>query len=369
MCLVCASPLNHFCGFSNCNLTQSTLENGERTWNVEMAPCECEDCERCSTANVNDAALGDASDRERFFARHRFYLLDKLLGVDDPIEAVWRRPPNTVPVLVLRCIVDRAQRPDAPEHSSHASSLALLDADLRTDADKRRLYNNVLCSFEQTAAFMATRAGIAAFEKLVMDRRHELATRFQLHVPTRIAENYASKMCVNYCAALLRVAFAVTQHDRLLRDVRCNIDGDTLVRDYAHNWKLFADTHLALFVRCDVYNNYSDSWLTAPMKVTMLSLLPPLAKDATREQVYARKKLIDSMLISDAVYFSPLQLSYPHPLRAVSPGEMMSFDGVLPQANIWMQTASETRCETSRTQHTLLRKVVDHKVCTLFIGI
>ena len=341
ICLNCASPLSTNCGFSNFSLCQTLHDDGDASWRLEMQSCQCEQCEQYANESVNQNDLQDGMARDRMLERHRFSRLDTLLGIDEPLESVRLRAANRIPVLVLRTILED-------------DGVALgLTPDTET-------LEQVLCSFEQTTSFVATKEGLTVLKKRVFARSVELERRYQITVPPVVVKN--AQYHYYYCAALLRVVVAYDHISRLVDDMRYHYDSNTLVQHCVLNLQLFADTHLDLMLTCDALGAiYNDAWLTLPTAKTIEVNLPPLAENASREDFRARKELQRKALMSDAVYFSPLERAYPHPLRAVYAGEMINFSSSLLQSNVWTTVREASLSETARTLHSLLGKAALHK--------
>lgn len=340
ICLLCASPLSTNCGFSNFSLCQ-VAGSSSNSWRLEMQPCTCEQCERYSTESANQNDLQDGMARERLLERHRFSKLDRILGVDEPLASVRLRPANRVPLLVLRLMI------------------ADDGAELGVNYDLEAL-DEVLRSFEQTTAFVATERGQALLRTRVFERARELELLHQITVPPVVVKN--AVFHYYYCAALLRVV-VITEHiERLTRDLRFGYDTNATVQRFVLNLQLFADTHLDLFVTCDAMGGlFNDAWLTMPTSHAVSVNLPPLAENASAADVRARKELQRKALMAESIYFTPLERAYPHPLRAVFAGEMINFGNSLLQSNIWTTVSEVSMSETARCLHVLLGKAANHK--------
>jgi hypothetical protein len=218
----------------------------------------------------------------------------------------------------------------------------------------------VLCSFEQTTSFIITQYGQEMLEQRVFMRAAEIETRYHITVPPVVANNPTYHYY--YSAALLRIVVAFDHITRLTSDLRWHYDTDTLVQNCVFNLTLFADTHQELFVMCDAMGAiYEDDWLSTPTSQTITVNLPPLPVNATAAEWRARKELQNKALLSDAVYFSPLERAYPHPLRAVCAGELINFGSSLVQSNLWMAVREVSLSDTARCLHALLGKAGPHK--------
>ena len=343
ICLLCASPLATNCGFSNFSLCQVAAHDGVASgWRLEMQPCTCEQCERYASESSNQNDLQDGMARERLLERHRFSKLDRILGVDEPLESVRMRPANRVPILVLRLMV-----------ADDGAALGVLH-DLEA-------LDEVLCSFEQTVAFVATERGQSMLRERVFERARELELLHQIAVPSVVVKHAVYHYY--YSAALLRVVVAYDHIERLTRDLRYGYDTDAItVQRFVLALQLFADTHLDLMVTCDAMGGlYNDAWLTLSSAQTASVNLPPLPENASAAEVRARKDLQRKALMADAIYFSPLERAYPHPLRAVYAGELINFGNSLLQSNIWTTVSEVSMSETARCLHILLGKAANHK--------
>lgn len=343
LCLLCASPLAVNCGFSNCSLAPHA--DGRPGWQLEMQACTCEQCDLHANESLNDNELQDGMARQRMLDRHRFSRLDSILRVDAPLDSVRLAPPNRVPVLQLRTLL-----------ADHGAELGFSAAELEL------FEQHVLRSFEHTTQFMHTADGGAEFDARVARRTAELETRFQISVPHEVLENLAAHRY--YAAALLRVVACYEHIGRLSDDLRWRYDTDELVQRAVLYLQLFADTHLDLLLTCDALGGgaaYGDAWLSTPTSKTIVVNLPPLAENASAAEYRARRDMQRRALMSDAVYFSPLERAYPHPLRCVYAGEMINFGASLLQSNIWVAVREVTLSETSRTLHTFLGKAAPHK--------
>lgn len=342
ICLLCASPLSTNCGFSNYALAQNSQTG---TWQLEMQSCTCEQCDLHANESANDADLQDGMARQRMLDRHRFSRLDAILRVDAPLETVRLLTVNRVPVLQLR------------------SLLADYGADLGFSAADLELFEtHLLRSFEHTTQFIYTEDGQALFETRVVARVAELETMYQICVPQFVIDN--APLCRYYSAALLRVVSAYDHIRRLVEDLRWRYDTDARVQTVVLYLQLFADTHLDLMVTCDGLGGgeaFGDRWLTTPTSKTIIVNLEPLPANASAQQHRERRDIQNKALMSDAVYFSPLERAYPHPLRCVYAGEMINFGPSLLQSNIWVSVREVTPSETSRTLHAFLGKAAPHK--------
>jgi hypothetical protein len=314
ICLQCASPLATNCGFNNCALTRDTNTG----WNLELAPCECEQCEQYCDNMLN--VDGDA--RRRLLDRHDFVRLDKMLGVDEPLELVRARVVNRVPVLQLRLLFASMPTPSPEE---------------------QQLRDNVFCSFVQTAAFVTTEAGKRALVDRVFMRRAELEAAYQLSIPDAVLARPLEH--IYFCALLLRVATAMRLSRPLLlnpvNDYTCSSEVQHLVLML----QLFADTHLDLVVYCDAMGGiYTDEYLETPMIETIFG---------------SRTSATETL--SECVHQTPLQRCWPHPLRCTYVGEMVDLSCSLPQANIWSNVRNGWATKTSSLLHVLLVKSVNKK--------
>lgn len=327
ICLQCASPLNTNCGFSNCALTHD--EHGQ--WHLELASCECEQCEQHAAESVGDADAADGDIRRRLLDRHRFSRLDEALGVDDVLADVRSRVPNRVPVLQLRLLL----APDSPLAAAAIASVG--------DVDAQTLFDNVFCSFAQTTLFISTERGQRVLERDVFTRADVLEVHFQLAVPPAVVERPHEH--TYFSALLLRVATALRMARVFATDLRHAYATSVPVQQLVLALQLFADTHLDMHLFCDAMGgNYCDAYLGNPLIAALTG---------------AKQRPSD--VLSECVFFSPLERCYPHPLRAVYAGELVDLTCSLPQANIWSNVRSGWASKTNSLLHMLLVKAVNKK--------
>jgi hypothetical protein len=332
--LQCASPLNVNCGFSNCSLTHDTQGN----WHLELMHCECEACEQYCTEFVGDADLQSGYVRQRLLDRHDTRRLDDMLGVDEPASVIAERVPNLVPVLQLRYLLLIADSSLLANHIMRHNDPLLLSPEI----DAVTMFEFVFCSFSRTVLFVKTDHGRRALKSLVLDVAEQLDTLFQISVPVDVAQH--PEQHTYFCALLLRVVIAYRLMHALMRDCRHEYKTNETVQHLVLMLQLFADTHLDLHLYADAMGGmYSDEALDTPMGSTM----------------FGHAGATDVM--SECVFFSPLQRCYPHPLRAVYAGELIDLSCSLSQANIWSSTRSGWASKTSSLLHMLLVKATNKK--------
>lgn len=332
VCLHCASPLTTNCGFGNCALSQNDAGDG---WHLELAHCECEQCEKYCTEG--GAGGGSTDQRRRLLERHDWRRIDAALGVDETLDEQLERVPNGVPVLALRRLLLPLISADADDGT---------DADLVRhvrELDRRVPLAQIFCSYMTTVQFIASAAGELVVRDQIIERREELERLFQIAVPSAAASRPAAHRYI--LAALLRVATAYRLIEPLQRDLRARYATDARIQNLVLMAQLFADTHLDLQLYCDAMGgNYCDAYLETTMIETMFG---------TRRS--------ESDTLSECVHQTPLERCYPHALRAVYAGEMPDLTCALSQGNIWSNMRNANDSRVSSLLHILLVKVVPKK--------
>lgn len=358
ICLQCASPLNTQCGFSNCSLTS----NGT-AWHWTMFQCTCEGCRRACAETAGDPG---SAYRDTLLERHRFSRLDDLLGVDTPLADIEIGRADSVPVLVIRrALLAAAAAADTDSRMSGALR-DFLCSDLMMAYE-----SSVFCSLSRTSLFVSgSRDGVQLFDRLVLRRRVELEQRYQLVVPAELDDRLLFS-CMR--AVLFRVVVAYDAMHEMRNNARLGCDA---ARGLLLALQLFADTHLDLYLYCDVVQNWSDSYLMTPTINTMVRTEWGQALHESTEG--SARDYVRRMRLSESVLLSPLERCYPHPLRAVYAGEMLDIGPMLACANFWTQiddagfNANATgsgssvggggsdRAQVAAFAHIFVRKVADH---------
>lgn len=332
ICLACASPLNTDCGFSNIALRRVQDEvDGPQRWRIETLACMCTQCDEHS--NVLGVADDDAYRRGRLVERHRFCKIDQLLGVDDPIEEQREFEHNTVPVLELRrLILDEL-------------CWAWDDNELAVD---REFYPLLFCSFPRTVAWLASRspAALRCIETLAGDRA-AVEARCRIDWPDGV--DLADGDHWMLAALVVRVTAAYRLSDKLQETLSYGYETNVDTQWGVLQLQLFADTHLDLNVLCDMFGRYSDAWLETPLQCNMM-------QSEKREGITQT-----TPIINEVVAMTPLQISYPHPLRCVYSGEMVDATNAAASSNLWSDIQPRNSSQVASFVHVFLCKAGNHR--------
>ena len=332
VCLKCASPFDSSCGFWNFALNEDD-DTGRIV--VNTLPCMCADCDERSGGLSNGGAGVDvvADRRARIVQRHNTQQLDSMLGVDEPLSTQCNFEPNRVPVLLLRRML--LQTPTIePTMASERAPLVGYDRDSELP--------QIFCSFARTCVYVRTARGRALVRRRVLQRSAELADKYQLFVPDRVANE--PHLCTMMCAALLRVTAAYDLMDAVILDNRCRYDSDPYAQWYVLQLQLFADTHMDMHLNCDVFGQYTDAALEAPLY----------------KQVSLGEDVGSLDIVHEILGQSLLSRCYPHPLRAVCAGETADATGALAAGDIWTKVSPNRADAVSLFMHIFLTKSSNH---------
>lgn len=325
VCLTCASPFNADCGYWNFSL-RSDSETGH--YIINTLPCMCSHCDEHVELS-NGGADGLVADRRaRLAQRHNFRLLDTMLGVDEPVEAQRRFVKNRVPVLELRAML-LGDEPELPD-------IALAGYDRHAELPA------LLCSFSRTVAYVQSDAGKRLLERRVLTRVAELSTRYQIAVPPPVLRR--PDECLLMCALLLRVVCAYDLMQATTEDLRSGFKTDPTVQWFVLQAQMFADTHIDLHLNCDVFEQYRDEQLEAPLYKSMAT--GEMQRDGVVHEILGQ---------------SHLQRCYPHPLRAMWAGELASACEALALGDIWTKVSDSGKSMVSGFVHVFLCKASNHK--------